>query len=155
MAPAQPNMLLTMFNSLGLGEKIAGVGGLVAAICFFLPWSTGGMSLWDSGETGGSLVQTQSRSGLSITGGTPAYWLMFLFAVAAVGLLYFAYNNDLRTRIIVAAADCAMGAYLLHRFLIGEFNQLGWYGAAFGMIAISVGGFMTIFDLTKRLGTMR
>jgi hypothetical protein len=155
MAPAQPNMLLTMFNSLGLGEKIAGVGALVAAVCYFLPWSTGGMSLWDSDITGGSLVQTQSRSGLAQSGVTPAYWLVPLFCIAVIGLLYFAYNNDLRTRIIVAAADCAMGAYLLHRFLIGEFNQIGWYGAALGMIAISVGGFITIFDLTKRLGTMR
>lgn len=155
MAPAQPNMLVTMFKSLDMGEKVAGVGGLVAAICFFLPWSTGGTSLFDSPYTGGSLVETQTRSGLALSSATSAYWLVLLLAVAAVGLLYFAYNNDLRTRIIVASAHCAIGVYLLHRFFVGEFNQIGWYGAAFGLIAVSVGGFMSIFDLTRRLGGMR
>jgi hypothetical protein len=159
MAPAQPNMLVTMFKSLDLGEKIAGIGGLVAVISFFLPWSPGyGGTVDLSGYIGGVYGATGPKSGMALAGSAGTLWLLFLLPLAAVALLYFAYSNDLRTRIIIAAAHCAIGAVILLSFFQGGYGgggQIGWYGASLGLIAVSVGGFMSIFDLTKRLAGVR
>jgi hypothetical protein len=141
MAPAQPNMLVTMFNGLDLGAKIAGAGGLVAAVGFFLPWGVGG----------------STSNGMDATKSFGAMWLVFLLPLVAVGLLYFAYNNDLRAKIFVAAAHCAIGTVMAMLFFSPFFSgaQMGWTLNNLGLLAITVGGFTSIFELTKRLVGVR
>lgn len=145
-APAQPNMLLSMWNGLDMGGKVAGVGGLLAAVSFFLPLVG---------------VSSFTGNGVDMAKGSAAFWLVPLLGLAAVGLLYFAYNNDLRTKIIVAAVHCAIGTIFIMSFFgagaLGSLAnwQFGWYGLNFGLIAIAVGGFMSILELTKRLAGVR
>lgn len=146
MAPAQPNQAVQMFNSLDLGEKIAGVGGVVAAISFFLPWiQAAGLSF--------NGVDVASKGSASI-------WIMFLLPLVGAGLVYFAMGKDLRSRILVAGAQCLIGGTMLMSLLgAGQLGSIGlgigwtfgWYGVNFGVIAVGVGGFMTLLESTKRL----
>lgn len=152
-APAQPNFFAVMWKSLDLGAKIAGVGAIVAAIAFFLP-------LMGSGDYMANGIRL--ASGESGSGGDPAYWGRLLLSIVALGLLYFYYNNDLRTKIIVATAHCAIGSIWGFQILrvasgsdFARYMQFGWYALTLGLLAIAVGGFMSILDLTKRLTGVR
>jgi hypothetical protein len=144
MAPAQPSVLVTMFKSLDLGAKIAGIAGLVAAISFFLPWTKAAYGVL-------------AKNGMDMTKDSAVFWLILLLPLVATGLLYFAYNNDLRTKIIVAAAQISIGTFVVFDFLRGGVSggEIGAYGAQLGFIAIAVGGFISIFELTKRLAGVR
>lgn len=153
MAPAQPNLLVVMWNSLDLGAKIAGVGALVAAIGFFLPL----VSYGDTSYNGFKYATMSANEG-----GDMAYWFRILLPLVALGLLYFYYNNDLRTKIIVATAHIAIGSiwgFQILRIVTGsdylKYMQFGWYAHTLGLLAIAVGGAMSILDLTKRLRGVR
>jgi hypothetical protein len=160
MAPAQPNMLMVMWNSLDLGAKIAGIGALVAAIAFFLPMagtapSQNGVDIanMSSGTYGGSLV---------LAGLGTAFWFRLILSLVAVGLLYFYYNNDMRTKIIVAAAHISIGSmwgFQILRVAAGgsatSTYQFGWYLHTLGLLAIAVGGLMSLLSLTNRLRGVR
>jgi hypothetical protein len=153
MAPAQPNFFVVLWNSLDLGAKIAGVGALVAAIAFFLP-------LYGTADLAYNGVRMASGEGG--TGGDAAYWGRILLALVALGLLYFYYNNDLRTKIIVAAAHCAIGSIWGTSILrivtdssTMKYMQFGGYMLTLGFLAIAVGGVMSLLDLTSRLRGVR
>lgn len=145
-APAQPmapSFLQQLIASLDTGAKVAGVGGLVAAVAFFLPLY-------------------ENVNGVDMAQGDVSWWFRLLLALAAVGLLYFVYNNDLRTKIIVATAHVGIGAMwgfqLLHIMRGGEYTgsqQFGWYFLHLGLLAIFVGGVMSIMQDTKRLAGVR
>lgn len=146
---AQPSFLAMLWRSLDLGARVAGIGAIVAAVAFFLPMIEGvnGVNMANgSGEGGGDI----------------AWWFRLILPLVALGLLYFDYNNDLRTKIIVGTAQCGIGAiWGLTVFRImtgGEYTsgwQFGWYALHFGLLAICVGGFMSVLDHTKRLAGVR
>jgi len=153
VAPAQPNMMMLMWKSLDLGAKIAGVGALVAAIAFFLP-------LYGSSDIAYNGVRM--ASGEAGAGGDAAYWGRLLLSLVAIGLLYFYYNNDLRTKIIVAAAHCAIGSIwglsilrIVTDSSTMKYVQFGGYLLTLGFLAVLVGGVMSILDLTSRLRGVR
>lgn len=144
-APAQPNFLSTLWASIDTGARVAAIGGLVAAISFFLPIYEGG------GGNGVDMAQSDA-----------AWWFRLILALVAVGLLYFDYNNDLRTRVIVGTAQAAIGTiWGLQIFRImtgGEFTSglaFGWYFIHLGFLAIAVGGFMSVLHHTRRLVGVR
>lgn len=148
-APVAPNFVAVLWANLDSGAKVAGVGAIVAVISFFLPLyeGTNGVNMANGGEGGG---------------GDAAWWLRFLLPLAALGLLYFYHNNDLRTKIIVAAAHCIIGSmwgFAIFRIAGGgDFTsglQFGWYALHLGLLAIVIGGFMSVLDLTKRLVGVR
>lgn len=138
-----PNALQQIVAGLDTGGKVAGVGGIVAAVAFFLP-------LWTD------------SNGVNMASGNVTWWFRLLLSLAAVGLLYFAYNNDLRTKIIVATAHVSIGSIwgfaLLNVTRGAEYSdgvQFGWYFLHLGMLAIFVGGVMSILGYTKRLVGVR
>lgn len=146
---AQPSFISTLWKSLDVGARIAGVGAIVAAIAFFLPMYpvTNGVNMANgSGEGSGDI----------------AWWFRLVLPLVALGLLYFDYNNDLRTKIIVGTTQCGIGAiWGLQVFRImtgGEYTsgyQFGWYALHLGLLAIGVGGFVSVLDHTKRLAGVR
>ena len=153
MAPVQPNFFVVMWKNLDLGAKIAGVGALVAAVGFFLPLVGYGDTTYN-----GFKYATSSAA----EGGNMAYWFRILLPLVALGLLYFYYNNDLRTKIIVATAHIAIGSiwgFQILRIVTGsdyvKYMQFGWYAHTLGLLAIAVGGSMSIMDLTNRLPGVR
>jgi hypothetical protein len=148
VAPAAPNFFTVLWASLDVGAKIAGVGAIVVVISFFLPFYEGVNGVNMANGTGG--------------GGDASWWFRFLLPLVALGLLYFYYNNDLRTKIIVATGHCIIGSmwgFAIFRIALGgQYTsgvQFGWYAMHFGFLAIVIGGFMSILDLTRRLAGVR
>jgi len=145
VAPAQPNLLVLMWASLDLGARIAGIGAAVAVLSFFLPIYPG--------ENGVNIAAGYG-SGLNM-----AWWMRLLLPLAAIGLLYFYYNRDLRTKILVATGHCIIGSlwgFALFGIVMGESSwAFGWYLMHLGMLAIVVGGFISVYNLTQRLTGVR
>jgi hypothetical protein len=148
-AAPSPNVFSIFWQSLDLGARIAGIGGLVAAIAFFLPLypDANGVNL---------------ANGAGDSSGDPAWWFRLVFALLAIALLYFVFNNDLRTKIIVGAAQCALGAaWGLAVFRIasgGDYTsglQFGWYALHLSFMAILVGGFLSVLHYTSRLAGVK
>ena len=144
--PATPSFLGALWAGLDLGAKVAGIGAAVAAISFFLPIY--------SGVNGVNMANGSGTEGA----GDASWWFRLLLSLVAIGILYFYYNTDLRTKIIVATAHVAIGSlwgFAIFRITTGgDFTsglQFGWYSLHFALFAIVVGGFMSILDLTKRL----
>jgi hypothetical protein len=147
--PVAPNFFAVLWASLDLGAKIAGVGAIVTVISFFLPIYEG-------------INGVNVANGMGGGDGDASWWFRFLLPLVALGLLYFYYNNDLRTKIIVAAGHCIIGSlwgFAIFRVALGgEYTasaQFGWYALHFGFLAIVIGGFMSILDLTRRLAGVR
>jgi hypothetical protein len=143
-APAQPSVVASMWASLDIGAKIAGVGGLVAFIAFWLPLYSGG------------------ENGVNMADGDIGWWVRLLLSLVAVGLLYFDYNNDLRTRIIVGAAQVCIGSiWGFELFSIMKGSQylsgmaFGGYMMLFGFLAVAAGGFVSILNHSRRLAGVR
>lgn len=140
-APAQPSFIGVLWSSLDTGSRVAGIGAIVAAIAFFLPLYTGGLN------------------GVDLAKADIAWWFRFLLPLAVVALLGFTYNRDLRTRILVGTALCAIGAMwglqVFGVFRGSEFTaqgqQVGWYALHLGLLAILVGGFMSVLDHSRGL----
>jgi hypothetical protein len=148
--PVAPNFFAVLWASLDLGAKVAGVGAAIAVISFFLPIY--------QGVNGVNMANGSGGEG----GGDASWWFRFLLPLVALGLLYFYYNNDLRTKIIVATAHCIIGSmwgFTVFRIATGgDFTsglQFGWYSLHLGLLAIVIGGFMSILDLTRRLVGVR
>jgi hypothetical protein len=137
-----------LWRSLDTGSRVAGIGAIVAVIAFFLPMYYG--------EYGGS-------NGVNMASGDPSWWFRLIFALVAVGLLYFAYNSDLRTKILIGTAQCAIGAIwglqvfgiLTGSNFTSQGPQFGWYALHLGLLAILVGGSMSVLDHTKQLAGVR
>jgi len=149
--PAKPNFMTTLWRSLDTGSRVAGVGAIVAVIAFFLPLYDGGINGIDlaNGAAGGS--------------GDISWWFRLLFALVALGLLYFAYNSDLRKKILIGTAQCAIGAIwglqvfgvLTGSAFTSQGQQFGWYALHLGLLAILVGGSMSVLDHTRQLAGVR
>ena len=80
-------------------------------------------------------------------GGLMPRCFRLLFASAAPGLMYFAWNGDLRHRVLVAEGQIAMGSVCgvqVFRIMTGgaftEGLEFGWYAFHLGMLAILGGG---------------
>lgn len=144
LAPAQPSFIALLWQSLDTGSRVAGIGAIVAAVAFFLPVYAGGFNGVD-----------MARADIS-------WWFRFLLPLAALALLGFTHDKDLRTKIVVGTALCAVGAIWgldIFGFLRGsEFaqgQQFGWYAMELGLLAILVGGFMSVLDQTRQLAGVR
>lgn len=140
-APAQPSFIGVLWSSLDTGSRVAGIGAIVAAIAFFLPLYAGGFN------------------GVDLAKADIAWWFRFLLPLAVVALLGFTYNRDLRTKILVGTALCAIGAMwglqVFGVFKGSEFTaqgqEVGWYALHLGLLAILVGGFMSVLDHSRGL----
>jgi hypothetical protein len=136
------------FSRLGRGELVAAVGGLLVAVCLFLPWyetdagnpnalidgGRGGFSGWD--------VHSIMR------------WLLLAAAVAPFILIWIVIRDHelswARGEMTAVAAIAAFGLVAYTGFLDrpGDPNgaislEPGFYGAFLGTILMIVGGAMT------------
>jgi hypothetical protein len=150
VAPAQPGFLAVFWNSLDVGARIAGIGAIVAVFGFMFPLSGFGDGSWNGFKYAIS------------SGGDMSYWFRFLLPLGVLALVYVSYNKDLRTKIMTATAQCAVGSiwgFQILRVVTGSdyarYLQFGWYAHTLGLLAIAVGGFMSIMDLTNRLRGVR
>lgn len=129
-----------LISSLETGSKIIGGGALLAFLGFFLP-----IYIW-----GGS-----SQNGVNIGG---LAWLQPLFALVLLGLVYIAHENDLRTKLLSAAIEVALGmVYAPNLFTIFKGGPatsslgVGYYFLALGFTAVVVGVFVNLNELTRNL----
>lgn len=144
-APAQPGFIAVLWQSLDTGWRVAGIGAIVAAIAFFLPLYAGGYN------------------GVDLARVDISWWFRLLLPLATLGLLGFTRDKDLRAKILVGTALCAVGAIwgfeVFGIFRGSEFTaqgqQFGWYAMDIGLLAILVGGFMSVFDHTTQLVGVR
>jgi len=131
-AATGPSAFSLFWNKLDLGSRIAGIGASVAMLAFFLPAEAG-------------------SNGIRLGAGDAAWWFRFLLAAAVIGMIYFASNNDVRTKVLVATGVCAVGALWglqVFRIVAGNWSteglQFGWYAMHLGYLAMLVGGFLSV-----------
>lgn len=131
-----------LISSLDVGSKVTGAGALLAFIGFFLP-------IYTYTSTAGWY------NGIKIGG---AAWLQPLFALLLIGLVYIAFENDLKTKIMSAAIEASIGMiYAPQIFIIFKGSStlssysIGYYFIAFGFAAVVVGAFTRLNEITQNL----
>jgi hypothetical protein len=135
-------------DRLGRGELVAAVGGVLLAVCLFLPWYE-----TDSGNPNASIDGTSGAlSGFEVH--QILRWLLLAAAAAPFILIWIVIReHELswpRGEMTAVAAIAAFGLVAYVGFLDrpgqpgGAISlQLGYYGALLGTILMIVGGAMT------------
>jgi hypothetical protein len=136
------------FSRLGRGELVAAVGGLLLAVCLFLPW-------YEADPNNPNAVIDGRHGSLS---GWDAHaimrWLLLAAAVAPFILIWIVIRDHelswARGEMTAVVAIAAFGLVAYTGFLDrpGEPSgaislQLGFYGALLGTILMTVGGAIT------------
>jgi hypothetical protein len=136
------------FGRLGRGELVAAVGGLLLAVCLFLPW-------YETDPDNPNAVIDGQRGALSGWEVHPIMRWLLLAAAAAPFILIWIVIRDhelswARGEMTAVAAIAAFGLVAYTGFLDrpGEPNgaislQGGFYGALLGTILMIAGGAMT------------
>jgi len=135
----------SVWAGLDIGARVAGVGGLVALVGFFLP------------------IYADSGNGLSLAvGGDIEWWFRLCFAIAAVGLSIVGYNRDLRTKVINGAVQAAIATHWglqVLRPMQGSYYRayvdVGWYVVTLGFLGVLVGGFLSVLRGTRPLAGVK
>ena len=136
------------FGRLGRGELVAALGGLLLAVCLFLPWyetDAGNPNALIDGERG-------ALSGWEVH--PLMRWLLLAAAAAPLILVWIVIRDHelswARGEMTAVAAIAAFGLVAYTGFLDrpGEPGgaislQLGYFGALLGTILMIVGGAMT------------
>ena len=136
------------FGRLGRGELVAAVGGLLLAVCLFLPW-------YETDPDNPNAEIDGARGALSGWEVHPLMRWLLLAAAAAPFILIWIVIRDhelswARGEMTAVAAIAAFGLVAYTGFLDrpGEPGgaislQLGYFGALLGTILMIVGGAMT------------
>ena len=136
------------FGRLGRGELVAAVGGLLLAVCLFLPW-------YETDPDNPNAQIDGARGALSGWEVHPLMRWLLLAAAAAPFILIWIVIRDhelswARGEMTAVAAIAAFGLVAYTGFLDrpGEPGgaislQLGYFGALLGTILMIVGGAMT------------
>jgi hypothetical protein len=148
-----------MWSKLTKGNKIIGPAGIVALVCFFMPWvlvscenqpvaSFTGMQLAAGGRVGSGLGAQPLR-------GSPELFLVLFAAAGCIALVYLAYRGRMAVR---RAAAFAIGLAALSLLLMfakfagapGQTSQMGaavkldlqygFWGSVLANLAIVAGG---------------
>ena len=174
-APARPSVLPAGYVNLDRGATIAMIGGLVAAVGFFLPLmkinpagygSLG--SLAGLGSSYGSYGSSYASAGVDVSMATASnflavMWLTPILMVLAA-LVRFARTADVRRRILFAGFQMAAGfsavvTVLAYASMSSYFTvlapvmslQIGAYAMTLGQLAVFIGGLVSMLDLTKTI----
>jgi hypothetical protein len=144
-----------LVKSLSLGEKLAALGSLAAALGFFLPWlsgpdlrSIGNLSTL-LGQTG---VATTSYSGFDAAKIWGGIYLIFAAAVTAGVLFFVAGKGPFSKKLTVSGFQVMIGSLvgpaILLALLFVPFIQsvagLGLWLTGLGFCSIAAGGLVTI-----------
>ena len=132
------------FSALGRGEIVAATGGLLLAVCLFLPWyeTSGNPNAMIDGARG-------ALSGWDVH--TILRWLLLAAAAAPVILVWIVIRaHELswpRGEMTAVVAIAAFGLVGYSGFIDRPGDppreislQLGWWGALLGVIFMAVGG---------------
>lgn len=162
-APAAQSVLPTALpetvTSLSTGDRVVGAGGVFAIISFFLPWASG-RSPWSG--------QSDFITGVGIASQATG-WVVLepLIAATAVALVFLARQSSRQAKIQVAGWQILLGTIYAFLGLAGLFVasqvtgalglggsvglSVGWWGFTVGHLAIIVGAFVSLRDLTVGL----
>jgi hypothetical protein len=143
-----------LIRSLSLGEKLAGVGSLAAALGFFLPWLSG-PDLRSLGNLS-ALLGTAGFASASYSGFDAAkIWggvYLILAAAIASGVLFFVSGKAAFSRklnIIGSLIGPAIIVALLFIPFMQSVAGLGLWLLGLGFCSIAAGGLVTVSQLGK------
>lgn len=152
----------SLFRSLTLGEKFAGIGAVAAMIGFFLPF----LSSPDLGELsamlGGRLGGAPGRASLSLLDIGKLWGAVYFIFLAGLGsalLFWFARSAAASRKLVMNGFQIMIGSLLGPMLLVSLFfvplvqsvAGLGFWLTALGFCAIATGGLIAIAQVSKSL----
>jgi hypothetical protein len=152
----------SLFKSLTLGEKFAGMGAVAAIIGFFLPF----LSSPDLGELsglfGGRLGDVPGRVSFSLLDMGKfwgAVYFIFLAGVGSALLFWFARSAAASRKLLMNGFQIMIGSLLgpllllslLFVPMVQSVAGLGFWLSALGFCAIATGGLIAIAQVSKSL----
>lgn len=159
--PTMPRPSISTAGKLSTGHRVASPAAVLAILFFFMPWvfaSCGGQSIGSfSGWELASGTTVDTGIGVERVPGTPILFLILLFALATLGLAYFAWQRGLPSKLDT------FGLILLGLFplalLIFAFSgaredaaregiaiefKYGLWGTIIGFIGVVIGGVLNL-----------